>query len=74
MRLSKLDGNADLYRSRFSNGRWETAEPVEQLNTEADEIGPVIRPDGKRLYLYSNREGGHGGFDLYVSDKTEQGG
>ncbi|MBK9031172.1 MAG: PD40 domain-containing protein [Myxococcales bacterium] len=29
-----------------------------------------ISPDDCRLYLYSNRSGGSGGFDIYVADRT----
>ncbi|NQU19892.1 MAG: PD40 domain-containing protein [Candidatus Nealsonbacteria bacterium] len=67
------DGNHDVYRSDLKEGAWQAAEPVEQLNTESNEVGPVIRPDGKRLYLYSDRPGGFGGRDLYVADKTPDG-
>jgi len=69
----KPDGTADIYRCKLLDGQWQPAEPVEQLNTEVDDVGPVIRADGKRLYLYSNREGGYGGFDLYVCDHTPDG-
>ncbi|MEK6235924.1 MAG: hypothetical protein N2C14_14545, partial [Planctomycetales bacterium] len=38
-----------------------------------DEIGPIISNDEKTLYLYSDREGGHGGFDIYVSHRVKKG-
>ncbi len=66
-------GKADIYRSVYSGGKWQEAEPVAELNSRADDIGPVIRRDGRRLYLYSNRKGGYGNFDLYVSDRTADG-
>ncbi|MBM4072825.1 MAG: hypothetical protein FJ271_28440 [Planctomycetes bacterium] len=61
------DGNADIYRSRLLDGRWQPAEAVAELNSAADDIGPAFSADGRELYFYSNRPGGLGGFDLYVS-------
>ncbi|MFP6613665.1 MAG: hypothetical protein VB835_15240 [Pirellulales bacterium] len=71
--LRSEDGGKDIYRSRLVDGEWQQAAAVAELNTEADDIGPVIQADGEALYLYSNREGGAGGFDLYVSRRTEGG-
>ncbi len=65
-------GHADIYRSRLVDGKWERAEPVVELNTEGDEIGPALSRDGRQLYLYSNRPGGYGGFDLYVSESRRR--
>jgi hypothetical protein len=41
------------------------AHPVEQLNSEAQDLYPYI--NGSLLVFASNREGGEGGFDLYYS-------
>ncbi|MDA1016322.1 MAG: hypothetical protein O3A00_17925, partial [Planctomycetota bacterium] len=71
--LRKSTGKADIYRSRMVDDTWQPAEPVAELNTESDDIGPVIQQGGQTLYLYSNREGGYGGFDIYVSHRTENG-
>ncbi len=69
----KADGSKDIYRRRLVDSVWQEAAPVAELNTLADDIGPVITPDGKTLYLYSDRVGGQGGLDLYVSQKTSDG-
>src|SRR5690606_22133273 len=37
------------------------------FNTPADELGPEPTADGSRLYFYSNRDGGLGGYDLWVA-------
>lgn len=66
-------GHADIYRSRLVDGKWQRGEPVVELNTESDDIGPTLSRDGRQLYFYSNRPGGHGGFDLYVSDRVAAG-
>ncbi|MFT7639311.1 MAG: hypothetical protein ACI9G1_001047, partial [Pirellulaceae bacterium] len=67
--LRSADLQKDIYRSRLVEGVWLRAEPVAELNTEFDDIGPVISPDGDTLYIYSDREGGLGGFDIYVSTR-----
>ncbi len=63
----------DIYQSQLDDNVWGPAEPVESLNSTANEIGPVIRADGRQLFFYSDREGGFGGMDLYVSSRTEDG-
>src|SRR5688500_4045207 len=40
------DGNADVYRSRYQDGRWQPAEPVRELNGDADDLGPALSADG----------------------------
>jgi hypothetical protein len=67
--LQQPSGATDIYRSRFSDGKWAPAEPVDILNSKSDEIGAVVSADGKQLFFYSNRPGGYGGFDLYVSTR-----
>ncbi len=37
------------------------------INSPADEIKPSVTVDGKRLYFASDREGGKGKLDIYVS-------
>jgi len=71
--LRKPKADLDIYRARLVNGKWQEAQPVEELNTEFDDVGPIIQAGEKRLYLYSNRGGGFGGSDLYVSQRTEEG-
>jgi hypothetical protein len=67
--LQRANGQTDIYRSRFSAGKWGTVQPVDVLNTSSDEIGAVVSVDGKQLFFYSNRPGGYGGFDLYVATR-----
>lgn len=40
------------------------------LNTASDETGPIISPNGLSLYFTSNRAGGLGGTDIYVSQRA----
>jgi WD40-like Beta Propeller Repeat/Squalene-hopene cyclase C-terminal domain/Prenyltransferase and squalene oxidase repeat len=66
-------GRAGIYRSRLVNGQRERAEPVDELNSEADDLGPTLSRDGRQMFLFSNRPGGYGGFDLYVADREGDG-
>ena len=64
------DGLADIYRARRVGSGWGAARPVEELNTPFDERGAIVTPDGRTLFFSSNRPGGQGGFDLYVTQRN----
>jgi len=66
-------GGADIYRSEFDGKSWLPGEPVAAINSAGGDYGPFISPDGETLLLYSDREGGFGGYDLYQSRRTEAG-
>src|SRR6266550_503466 len=40
------------------------------INSGASDQGPAISKDGLSLYFTSNRTGGLGGFDMYVSQRA----
>ncbi|MGZ0174538.1 MAG: TolB family protein, partial [Planctomycetales bacterium] len=61
------DGQTDIFRSRLMDGVWQSATPLAVLNSPFDDLGPVLSQDGQELYFYSNRPGGAGGADIYVS-------
>jgi WD40 repeat protein len=50
---------------------WSTPVNLASLNTGATESGPTISRDGLTLILGSNRPGGQGGLDLYVTTRTK---
>ncbi len=64
-------GGLDIYVSRMTDPikeKWST--PVNlgpEINTEYDEDGVFIHPDGKTLYFSSNGHKTMGGFDLFKS-------
>lgn len=62
--------NADLFVSRWSPAGWSTPEAIAAINSDADELGPEIAGDGGSLYFYSDRAGGRGGYDLWVSHRV----
>ena len=67
-------GRCDLYESNFMNDKW--TDPVnlgENINTENWESQPAISADGRQLFFVSNRSGGRGGKDIWVSYKNAKG-
>lgn len=61
-------GNCDLYFSALENGRW--SEPFNlgpPVNTNRWESTPSVSADGKTLFFSSNRPGGYGGKDLWLT-------
>jgi len=65
--------NADILISRRTAEGWQVPEPFAALNTEYDDLGPAFSPDGRAIYFYSDRPGGEGGYDLWVSRLSEAG-
>lgn len=68
-------GSCDLYISfKTRSGKWTEAENLgTQINSEFWESAPSLSPDKKDLYFSSNRPGGFGGKDIWVSHKKENG-
>ena len=61
-------GKADLYYSKFENDKYLNCENLgSTINTEHDEWDPFISPDKKYIIFKSNRPGGYGQFDMYIS-------
>ena len=67
-------GMCDIYMSKNINGRWSV--PVNlgsPINTQYSEKHPSASSDGRILYFASDRPGGKGGLDIYVSQRFENG-
>src|SRR5437773_11608401 len=43
------------------------------VNTGSIDAGPALSKDGESLYFHSNRPGGFGGNDIWVSQRTRRG-
>jgi hypothetical protein len=66
------DGN--IYISNLVNGSWTPIKKLNKnINTKYFESHASISADGKKLYFTSNKEGGQGGLDIYVSEKDATG-
>ncbi|MFT3948469.1 MAG: OmpA family protein [Agriterribacter sp.] len=67
-------GSCDLFISTKTKKGWSAPQnPGEPLNTEFWESSPCLSPDKRELYFSSNRPGGFGGKDIYVSRKLPDG-
>lgn len=61
----------DIYISNLNGEEWSKPERLNKnINTSEWEGSCSISSDGRFLYFASEREGGLGGRDLYVSEKT----
>lgn len=61
------DGS-DICVSHLVDGEWGEPEVVGAVSTaEYLEVEPLLSPDGTELYIMSNRPGGMGGMDIWVS-------
>jgi hypothetical protein len=73
--LYKNDGyDGNIYSSTLINGTWTPIKKLNKnINTKFYESHASISSDGKKLYFTSNRDGGAGGLDIYVSEKDASG-
>ena len=67
-------GSCDLYISYLTPDGWSTPENMgDSINSEFWEVAPSLSPDKRDLYFASNRPGGYGGSDIYVSHRLLNG-
>ncbi len=70
--VSEIQG--DMYYSERSGEKWGVPQALpEPLNSEYWEPSAGLSSDGNTVYFSSNRPGGKGGLDLYVSKKLGEG-
>lgn len=68
------EGSCDLYLSYFTKNGWSSPQNLgRNINTEFWESTPSLSPDKRDLYFSSNRTGGYGGKDIWVSHRNENG-
>jgi Tol biopolymer transport system component len=64
-------GDISISRRASLSDPWGPPESLgPNVNSPANEIGPSISADGIELYFTSNRPGGFGGYDVWVSTRT----
>ncbi|MBN2892422.1 MAG: PD40 domain-containing protein [Bacteroidales bacterium] len=69
------EGGLDIYTAELdTDGSWKNVQNMgATINTELDEEGPYMSPDGNTLYFSSQGHQGIGGFDIFKSIKQEDG-
>lgn len=61
-------GMGDIYRAKGKKTTFKNAESLgDVINTEDDEIGIFLHPDGKTIYFSSNGHESMGGYDIFKS-------
>ncbi|MHA8052002.1 OmpA family protein [Aquirufa sp. OSTEICH-129A] len=67
-------GGCDLYESNWMNGNWSKPRNLGILINSHDWEGqPCLSADGQKLYFSSDRPGGIGKRDIWMSEKDAQG-
>jgi ankyrin repeat protein len=68
------EGTNNIYRSLLKDGKYGKAEKLgEAVNTKHREFDPLIAPDESYLIFASERPGGFGASDLYISFRKKDG-
>ena len=69
------EGNGDIYLSTREDNGWSQPAALNKFinHPQYRESFACLSADGNRLYFSSNRPGGKGGFDIYVSEMGANG-
>lgn len=63
-----------LYGAKSKDGKkWKDAKVLEFCRKETNYMHPAVSPDGRYLFFVSDKKGGNGGTDIYVSEKKKKG-
>jgi outer membrane protein OmpA-like peptidoglycan-associated protein/tetratricopeptide (TPR) repeat protein len=67
-------GGCDLYFSAYKYGQWSDPEKIKgAVNSSAWDAQPSLSADGKTLYFASDRPGGFGKRDIWMSRQNKNG-
>jgi len=67
---SSGQGMCDLYYSTWEGDRWSTPKNAgSPLNSRYSDKHPAISADGRKLYFTTNRPGGLGSYDIWMSER-----
>ena len=62
-----------LVSATYENGAWSEPQPLNFVQPSYRYSHPCLSPTGQELYFTSNQSGSHGGTDIWVSRKDEEG-
>jgi len=67
-------GREDVWYARRddASAAWQAPIPQVELNTDARETGIALSSDGLTIWFSSDREGGSGGLDVYVAERSDR--
>ncbi len=66
-------GDIDIYVLENHNGTYPKIKSLgDSVNTAASDCNPIVSPDGSFIIFESEREGSFGGYDLYVTFRTDK--
>ncbi len=64
-------GDCDLYVAEYGGGTWRNVQNLgNMVNSDRWESHPAISADGLTLYFASDRPGGQGGTDIWMTKRT----
>lgn len=70
---ARVIGRCDIYYSTKVGDKWTRPKNIgPPVNSRAKETQPSLSADGMTLYFASNRPGGKGGLDIWVSKKDSK--
>jgi outer membrane protein OmpA-like peptidoglycan-associated protein len=61
---------AKIYAIEYKGGKWSNAQDLSINSNDFTNMHPSISKDGKTMYFVSNRPGGLGGTDIYMTTKV----
>lgn len=67
------EGNTAIYMSKYNGKEWESPTLLPFNLRNYNFFDPFVTDDGKRLFFASNRPGGQGGSDIWVSNLGRSG-
>jgi len=63
-----------LYGAKSKDGKkWKDTKVLGFCRKETNYMHPAVSPDGRYLFFVSDKTGGNGGTDIYVSEKKKKG-
>ncbi|MEL6671577.1 MAG: OmpA family protein [Bacteroidota bacterium] len=67
-------GDCDIYEAVYDGVSWSKVTNLgKNVNSLSWDSQPNVTPDGQVLFFASNRKGGFGGTDIYMTEKDENG-